>query len=280
MVNCSVHLKVSEGFHPASCSIYYETQKILGRQVFILVLVECNRAPTKIVLVLIFDDSHPQVTTMNKTFWLSVFFVTMSMQFTLIAPANGDLSIDLVHEFDGNSNGVTSFGTIELSQNGSSVDFEIIANTTNLVGGDIQELYFNLPNSIDVNSLVVSGSGGVSNHTINPFTTLGANPNVTGGSGASFDTGINFGNGGGPPGNGTLTTATFSLTATGGLLVSDLVSETSTSNNAPPVFMAVHFQSADVFGNGSETVGGIAIPEPSALILLAISGVTLLHRRR
>ncbi len=193
------------------------------------------------------------------------------------APSYGDVLLDLNWEFDGDSDGSTSFGTIQLSQNGSGVDFAIVANTANLMGGDINELYFNLPDAVNINTLMLSNSGGVSNQAINPFSLLGPNPSVTGGAGASFDTGINFGNGGGPPGNGLLTTATFSLTAMGGLLVSDLVSGKSQSNNVPGVFMAVHFQSADVFGNGSETVGGV--PEPGCFGLLSVFGLVLLRNR-
>lgn len=219
---------------------------------------------------------------MNIKFATVIFFALLSWQ---AAPLSGDI-VNLVYEFDGDSDGVTSFGTIELTQNGAIVDLEIVANTANLVGGDIQELYFNLPAAVDISSLVISNSGGVSNQTINAFTLLGTNPSIAGGAGSSFDTGINFGNGGGPPGNGVLTTATFSLTATGGLLVSDFLAETSTSNNVPPVFAAVHFQSADVFGNGSETVGGgpqggPAVPEPGSFALLGIGlGIVMLQNRR
>lgn len=206
----------------------------------------------------------------------------IATMFVPVERIEADFIIDLVHEFDGDSpGGTTSFGTVGLTQNGGFVDFEIIANTTNLVGGDIHQFYFNLPDTIDINSLVVSNSDGVSNLPIMDFTTLGLNPAVVGGAGATFDTGISFGSGGGPPGNGILTTATFSLTATGGLLVSDLLSEFSFPINSPEVFVAVHFQSADVFGNGSETVGGgTVIPEPNSLLVIAITGITVLQRRR
>ena len=186
------------------------------------------------------------------------------------------LLLDLVYEFDGNSVGTTSFGTIELTQNGTMVDIAITANTVNLAGGDTHEFYFNLPDAIDLNSLAISNSAGVSNRPILAFTLLGANPSVAGGAGASFDTGVSFGNGGGPPGNGTLTTATFSLTATAGLLVSDFVSETSTPNNTPPVFMAVHFQGTGIFNADSETVG---TPEPATAALLGLGGLAMLRRR-
>ncbi|XAL98605.1 PEP-CTERM sorting domain-containing protein [Phycisphaeraceae bacterium D3-23] len=189
------------------------------------------------------------------------------------------VTLDLLYEFDGNANdGLTSFGTVDLVQDGAAVDVTITANTTNLVGGDIHEFYFNLPGAVDVNTLVLSDSGGVSNQAIGTFTLLGANPSITGGAGASFDTGVGFGNGGGPPGNGTLTTATFSLTATGGLLVGDFLTELSSNNNTPDTFFAVHFQSADVFNAGSETVGHL--PEPGSLALLGFGAMAALRRRR
>ncbi|MBB6429623.1 PEP-CTERM sorting domain-containing protein [Algisphaera agarilytica] len=180
------------------------------------------------------------------------------------------VTIDLVYEFDGNSpGGTTSFGTVMLVQNGGLVDVTITANTANLSGGDIHEFYFNLPDTINANDLVLSNSGGTSDRPIGTFTLLGPNPSIAGGGGASFDTGVSFGNGGGPPGNGILTAATFSLTVAGGLLVGDLVPELSTPNNTPPVHLAVHFQDTDIFGADSETVGGM-VPEPSSVALLAL----------
>lgn len=189
-------------------------------------------------------------------------------------------TIDLVYEFDGNANnGLTSFGTIDLVQNGASVDVAIVANTANLLGGDIHEFYFNLPDAIDIGSLAISNPGGVSNQAIGSFSLLGSSPSIAGGAGASFDTGVSFGNGGGGPGNGTLTTATFSLTATGGLLISDFLTETSSSNNVPtPVFAAVHFQGTDIFGADSETVGGV--PEPGTAGLLVMGALAICRRRR
>ncbi len=195
-------------------------------------------------------------------------------------------TIDLRHEFDGHSDGSVVYGTVTLTQNGNGVDFSIVAKSAALLGGDIHEFYFNLPELIGANTLSISNSGGVSDHSIssNAFTLLGENPSVVGGAGASFDAGVNFGNGGGPPGNGMLTTATFTLSAPGGLTVADFLSETSSSSSSPDVHLAVHFQSADVFGAGSETIGGsAAIPEPATGLVLGLgllAGWAGLSRRR
>jgi hypothetical protein len=198
--------------------------------------------------------------------------------------------INLVHEFDGNSDGTTIFGTVELTQNGTDVDVEIIANTLNLDGGDIHEFYFNLP--FAVTNLSVLNSGGTSDKAIGTFSIIGPNPTVVGGAGASFDWGVSFGNGAGTPGNGLLTTASFTLHADQDLLVSDLLAITSDPSNTPPVAVAVHFQIANIFGAGSETVGGEpsritvhSTPEPaSVLVWLGVAcsfgTVSWLKRRR
>lgn len=192
-------------------------------------------------------------------------------------------AVDLRHEFDGNSNGSVVYGTIMLAQNGNDVDFVIVADTSALVGGDIHEFYFNLPDLIDVDTLSISNSGGVSNQSISPFTLLGSGFSVVGGAGASFDGGVNFGNGGGPNGNGTLTTATFTLSAPSGLSAADFLSETTSSSQSPEVHLAVHFQASNVFGAGSETIGGAAaIPEPAAGLGfgLLVGWAGLARRRR
>jgi hypothetical protein len=196
---------------------------------------------------------------MQKSLSLSGIIVIILFVFSFSAYA---LQFELVYEFDGDLP-VQSYGTVDVTQNvnGEDLDFAIVANTTTLgTGADIHELYFNLiPDTFT--GLSISNSSAP-----NPFTLLGPNPSVSGGAGASFDWGVNFGNGGGSPGNGVLQSASFTLSAFEDLLIENLL-ELSDPNNTPPVTLAVHFQGTDT-RSGSETVGGNPVPEPSTMLLL------------
>jgi len=159
------------------------------------------------------------------------------------------LQFDLIYEFDGDLS-IQSYGTVNVTENGGDLDFEISYNTSTSPLGpsaDIHKFYFNLTNSFT----------GLS---IDSYSLIGPNPSVAGGGGASFDWGVNFGNG--AP---ILQNATFKLSADQSLIVDNLF-ENSFPNNTPPVYMAVHFQRTDTLG-GSETVGG-PVPEPATILLL------------
>ena len=170
------------------------------------------------------------------------------------------LQFDLIYEFDGDLP-VQSYGTVDVTENSGDFDFAIAANTTTLGSdADIHELYFNLkPDTFT--GLSISNS-----NAPNPYTLLGPNPSVSGGAGASFDWGVNFGNGGGSSGNGTLQFASFTLSAIQPLSITNLL-ELSYPNNTSPVTLAVHFQETST-RPGSETVGGNPVPEPSTMLLL------------
>lgn len=141
-----------------------------------------------------------------KTNILSAFCTILFVSF-LSMPASA-LTIDLVYEFDGNSLGTTSYGTVHVAESGGDLTFTITANTVNLGGGDIHEFYFNLLSPPDPVSGLMVTSG---NWTGTPYSILGPNPSIAGGAGAAFDWGVNFGNGDGPSGNGTLINAIATL---------------------------------------------------------------------
>ena len=180
------------------------------------------------------------------------------------------VSFPLVYEFDGELPS-QSYGTVDVSETEDNLKFVIKANTATLgIEADIHEFYFNLapgPTVLGIDS---------GNWPTTPYT-LEADPSVTGGAGASFEWGVNFGNGGGNSGNGILQVASFILSADEALLVSDLFGF-SFPNNTPPVNVAVHFQSTDT-SPGSETVGG-AVPIPGAAWLLGSGLFGLIFLRR
>lgn len=196
------------------------------------------------------------------------------------APA-GAVSVPLDVEFDTGTTG--SFGSVEVLQNGDDLDFTVMLDTGGLgPDADLNELYFNL----------VPEVSGLAITTDDPVTTPYSSTTgpVRGGAGADFDWGVSFGNGSGPPGNGTLQTASFTLSTNEPLEIADL-SEQSFPNNvdtdANPILFAAHVQSTDtVFDGDSETVGGGTpsgvIPEPGTALLLGsgLGGLALAGGRR
>jgi hypothetical protein len=178
---------------------------------------------------------------------------------SLFSASASAFTFDLIYEFDA-ALPVQSYGTVDVTQINSDLDFVITADLSTLgSNADINELYFNLINGFTGLSLINTNAPNVE------YEIIGPNPPVAGGAGAEFDWGVDFGQGGGPPGNGILQFATFTLTADQPLMVSDLF-ELSNPNNTPPVNLAVHFQGTDTPG-GSETVGAV-VPIPATAWLL------------
>lgn len=199
-----------------------------------------------------------------RALWLLLCSLTVFGLLSLRADA---AIIQLNYEFDGNEPG-KNFGTVELANTGGGVKVTITANTANLQGGDIQVWYFNLADSAGTllaSDFTLSDFSGVSNlapENLTPPTLAGPNPTIVGGAGASFQWGVSFGSGGGRNGNGVLTEATFTIDTASGLNVTDFLdaSPTYARNAGVEVLMAVHFQSAEVYGAGSEMVGGGTTP--------------------
>jgi hypothetical protein len=194
---------------------------------------------------------------MNKNLTLIGVIAIFLLAFSVSASA---LLFDLKYEFDG-ALPDQHYGTVEVIESWGDLDFRITANTSTLgEDADIHELYFNLMNSF-------SGLGITSSDPVTTqYALRGPNPPVAGGAGASFDWGVNFGNGGGSSGNGTLQIASFTLSAVQALTINDL-REFSDPNNTSPVNLAVHFQGTST-PYTSETVGGNPVPEPATMLLL------------
>lgn len=183
------------------------------------------------------------------------------------------LTFDFIYEFDGNSNG--DYGQVTVTEVGGDLHFTITRGPDLGPNADLHEFYFNLVGSFT--GLSISSTD--PQHANGQYAlTLPASE--AGGAGFSFDAEVNFGNGSGPPGNGTLVTGTFTLSADQNLTLAAIM-ETSTGNNVPvPILFAAHFQDTSAFeGADSETVGA-PIPLPGAAWLFgsALLGFPAIRR--
>jgi hypothetical protein len=183
------------------------------------------------------------------------------------------LQFTLDTEFDAGLTG--PHATVDVTESGGGLDFTISLAGTDLgAGSDLHEFYFNLAG--DPTNVTLTTVSAVTT----PFE-LDLDPAVAGGAGSSFEYGVNFGNGGGPPGNGVLKTASFRIEADQPLTLADLQVLSQTSGGIL-AHAALHVQGTSlVGGTDSETVGGV-IPEPGTMLLLGTGflGLAVMGRRR
>jgi hypothetical protein len=200
----------------------------------------------------------------------------LAVAFSLIGPGTaGALTIDLNTEFD---TGVTGdFAQLEITENAGALDFVISLNLVALgAGSDLHEFYFNLEDGFT--GLAISDTDAPNTEYV-----LSSDPSVAGGAGSDFDWEVNFGKGGGRPGNGKLQTASFTLTADQDLSLTDLFISSFAQEGTIEVQFATHVQGTSALtGANSETIGGSApIPEPATgpLVFSAL-GLLGFWRRR
>ncbi len=184
----------------------------------------------------------------------------MVLSLWLVAAPAYAVDIPLNVEFDTGASG--NFATLSVTESAGDLLFSLsLAGTVLGASADLHEFYFNLdgtPTGVTIFD---------TNAPTTPYS-LTANPSVAGGAGSSFDWGVNFGDGAGGPGNGTLQLATFTLSADQDLTIDSLNVLSSTSAGLDINF-GLHVQGTST-PEGSETVGGV-IPEPCTLALLASS---------
>lgn len=209
---------------------------------------------------------------MQHSLWAERLLAYLGAALLFAGPASA-VSFPLDIEFDDAVPG--NYATVSISENAGDLDFSITLDTDPPndppLGptADLHEFYFNL----------IGTFTGVQLSSTDPQTgtaySLAASPSVAGGAGADFDFGVNFGSGAGPPGNGTLQSATFTISANEALTIADLLETSSASGGTVVVHVAAHVQGTSLTqGATSETVGGI-VPEPASALLLALGMVGL-----
>lgn len=205
-----------------------------------------------------------------RTRFLTLFAVAALASLAAAAPASA-LTFTLDTEFDAGL--VGPHATVTVTESGGGLDFEVSLAGSDLgPGADLHVLYFNLAG--DPTNVTLSSS-----QVVNTDFTLASNPPVAGGAGASFEYGVSFGNGAGPPGNGVLKTATFRITADQALTIGSLAVPSQTSQGIV-ANVALHVQGTSlVAGSTSETVGGV-VPEPGTLLLVGVGLAGLAARGR
>ena len=175
----------------------------------------------------------------------------------------GSITVPLDVEFDDPST-PGPHASVMITEDAGALDFVVSLAGTDLgAGADLHIFYFNLVGS--PSGLALSDTNAPSS----AYALLVPN-SVAGGAGSTFDFGVSFGEGAGPPGNGVLKTASFTLSADDPLTLASLL-ETSSTSQGLVVHFALHVQGTSfVMDADSETVGG-AVPEPGLAWLVGMA---------
>ena len=207
-------------------------------------------------------------------YWRRNFVGAIATASVLLA-ANSSSALQATLDVELDTGLTGAFATVDITENTGQLDFSITLDASLGAQRDLQSFYFN------VIGTSFTGLGIATTDAPQTPYTLSENPAVQGGAGSAFDYGVGFGNGGGPPGNGRLVTASFTLSADQPLSISDLLESSSTSGGTIDIQLLLHAQGTNlIHGFTSEAVGGNIVPEPSTALLASVGLLGLALRGR
>lgn len=206
--------------------------------------------------------------------WRGMFAGAITAASVLFA-ANSSSAVQATLDVELDTGLTGTFATVDITENTGQLDFSITLDASLGAQRDLQSFYFN------VIGTSFTGLGITTTDAPQTPYTLAANPAVQGGAGATFDYGVDFGNGAGPPGNGRLVTASFTLSADQPLSISDLLESSSAAGGTIDIQLLLHAQGTNLIdGFTSEAVGGSIVPEPSTALLASVGLLGLAIRGR
>lgn len=199
-----------------------------------------------------------------------MFACALVLSLSGIAGAQADaVTFNLIYQLDDGTTG--DFGDVTVTEVGGDLLFEINRGPDLHFSADLSEFYFNLNGDFTGLSVTTSDS------PTTPYT-FSMPATERGDSMFEFEAEVNFGNGSGASGNGTLTMASFLLSANENLTLAAIM-ETSSDDAVPePIVVAAFFE---IFELPNDIVGA-PVPLPGAVWLLGsgLFGLLAIRRRR
>ena len=173
-----------------------------------------------------------------------------------LSSAHADsLTVDLIYQLSDGTTG--DYGEVTVNEVGGDLHFTISRGPDLGPSADLVEFYFNLNGAFT--GLAISSTDPQPGSSY----LFGMPATPRGESTFSFEAEVNFGNGTGPAGNGTVTTATFTLSADQALTLASIM-ETSSDDAVPvEILFGAFFRATGEIAEESQIVGA-PVPLPAA----------------